>query len=1294
MGKNFDIEKLKGSENYHTWCFAVKNLLSYKGWDKCITDPVTDTDEANLKNCKATLALSVETSIYVHIQNCSTALEIWTALQKLYEDRGLTRKISLLRNLISTKLEECDNMQEYVDRIISCSHKLTGVGFAITDEWLGAILLAGLTENFRPLIMGIEASGAGISGDTIVSKLIDAQTAEKGKGEAFFGHAKKKFNKKNNKFNAGKKCYVCGSKEHLSNACDKKKTKTEHAKNAFCALMCESKPNEWYIDSGASSHMTPHADILTEKRALSSANKIISANNAKMSVQSTGKTVLKLQDASEIEVRNVLHVPELAANLLSVSSIVNSGNSVLFNSGGCFIRNADNALIAQCEQKNGMYKFHAIQEACMAVKQNTDAYTWHRRLGHMNLQSMKKMRDGAVIGINYVEDNNQIKACEVCAKGKQARLPFKTSESRSSSVLELVHSDLVGPMETQSIGHARYILTLIDDYSKKVFVYFLKAKSDALAVLIEFKMLVENQTGRKIKVFRTDNGTEYCSNEFTKFCKANGIQHQLTNAYTPQQNGVAERMNRSLVEKAKCMLFDADLPKSYWAEATNMAAYIINRSVCNSHDKTPDEIFYGKKVNVADLRIFGSPIMVHVPKEKRKKWDHKSNKLIFVGYDGDTKGYRCIDKATRKLTISRDVIFHENTTPTKRFAIEDDEDNATNVSEGSVQVKEDDATNAPDCDQVRDDDDKEQAAEKPTIELNSETDESTEFMSGTSNDESITEVAEKDDPDYEPDETIKEVGHPNVTTRSKGRNFLNPFSFTNYFAFITEPTTVNEALNAKDSEKWKEAMGEEMHSHEENNTWSLTELPTDRKAIKAKWVYKSKRDQSGAIIRYKARLVAKGCAQKYGIDYDETYSPVVRHTSIRFLFALAVKKELRVHQMDAVTAFLQGELTESIYMEQPESYSDGTKRVCKLNKAIYGLKQAGRQWNLKLDAALLDFGLGKSKLDPCVYYAGKMELIVAIYVDDFLIFYKTERTLNEIKKFLSSTFKMKDIGPAKSCLGININQGDDYIELDQTSYINDILDHYGMKDCKPMGTPSDTNQKLSVQTFSPENSLVGQVPYQEAVGSLLYLTQATRPDIAFAVNDVSRFNNNHSDIHWKAIKRIFRYLSGTKHYKLKYTRKGLTDLHIYCDADWASDIDKRRSCTGFVAKLSNAAISWQSKRQSTTALSSTEAEYMALSSAVCEVIWIRQLAMEIDQATEKPTLVLCDNESAIKLGQSEAYRPRTKHIDIRFHHLREKVSEKAIELKHISTDLMAADSLTKAVSKQKHELCSRKMGLQ
>lgn len=1321
MGKDFDLEKLKGNSNFHTWVFAMENYIGYKGYQNCIetirddkgAEVVKEKDPAKLAACKGLLVLSVEKNIFTHIKSCKTPLEIWKTLSNMYEDKGLSRKIGILKKLISTRLEDSESMQSYIDTIMDESSKLQGIGFNISDEWLGAILLAGLTEKFRPLIMALEATSEEMRADLIISKLLDAQTDSEKEGSGFFTKGQKKPGKfgkpgepkKNNNLGKGseeqkRKCYNCGRTNHLIKDCRalKKDTKVGQdssgtANSAFTAMACrampENKSREWYIDSGGSNHMTFDANFVLNKGS-AEVREIFCANGQTMKVNSVGNGILKTENGN-IPVEKVYHVPELGVNLLSVNKIVEKGNTILFDKSGCTIRNSEGNTVMHTKAENGVYKIQEVIDKSLVTTTVDDVMTWHRRLGHLNSNSMNQMRRGVVDGVNFSGDESEIRNCATCCFGKMSRLPFPTSETKASKILELIHSDLDGPMETQSIGHAKYFLTFIDDFSRNVFVYFLKCKSEVLEKFKHFKSFVENQTGERIQSFvsgitkpenisvkklRSDRGGEYCSAEFERYLASQGIQHQLTAPYTPQQNGVAERLNRTLVEKAKCLLFDADLPKHFWAEAIHMAAFLYNNSVNSSGKTTPHQLYTGKKSDLTNLKVFGTEVMVHVPDKMRRKWDQKSEKMVFVGYDDNTKGYRCIDKKTGKLRVSRDVKFLDKS----EKVILNLDDDATEHFEGKINI----GTSEP-------------TQDESVIIVDDSIYEETETSS--SNDESSYEnLDDSNDPDYEPsDETIKEAEEDESKDHSPHKNGKqrkvnpSPLNLTNY-AFFVEPQTLKAATSDDDADKWIQAINEEMHSHKLNGTWTLTNLPEGKKAIKSKWVFKIKRNQMGEISRYKARLVVKGCSQKPGIDYTETFAPVVRYSSLRFLFALAVKYRLNCYQLDAITAFIQGEVTEELYMEQPEGFNDGTKRVCKLNRALYGLKQAGRLWNLKLDSALSKFGLQKCKSDPCIYFNNERDVFVAVYVDDLLIFFKNNTKLNDLKSYLNKTFMMKDVGPIESCLGMRVKQENFGIELDQEAYINDMLVRFGMENSKPVGTPSDTHEKLSTTMVTVETSLVGKVPYQEAVGSLLYLAQCTRPDIAFAVNDVSRFNANHGQTHWKAVKRIFRYLKGTANYKLKFSRS--KDLfHCYTDADWASDVDKRRSCSGHVILMSNAAISWQSKRQATVALSSTEAEYMAMSAAICEVIWTQQLSSELDATPERGTRVLCDNESAEKLALSDAYRPRTKHIDIRYHHMRQKIQDGVIQIDHVSSAKNVADALTKAVTKDKNIFCTRGMGL-
>lgn len=396
--------------------------------------------------------------------------------------------------------------------------------------------------------------------------------------------------------------------------------------------------------------------------------------------------------------------------------------------------------------------------------------------------------------------------------------------------------------------------------------------------------------------------------------------------------------------------------------------------------------------------------------------------------------------------------------------------------------------------------------------------------------------------------------------------------------------------------------------------------------------------------------------------------------------------------MDVTTAYLQGDLKEEIYVRPPKGVRN--EKAWKLNKAMYGLKQGGRCWNEKLDKVLTNMGLTKSAADPCIYIQGKGRntIFISVYVDDLLIFYCNEAKREEINANLNENLDIKDLGKVKNILGIEITREKNAVTIHQAKYIRSILERFNMLDCKPVYTPMEVNVKLQKDCECHRENIYDKVPYQEAVGSLLYLSQVTRPDIAYAVNVVSRFNNQPRECHWSAVKRILRYLKGTVNLKLTY-RSSDTDSKVFSDADWGSD-PQRHSTSGGCAKVSGTLISWYSRRQKTVALSTTEAEYMALSLAIQETIWVRSLLSELEPANvEGPTIVWCDNQSTIQLAKNEIVSQRSKHIDIRYHFCKEHVRKKNVKIEYLRTEDMLADAFTKALCAPKHQTFVASFGL-
>jgi hypothetical protein len=514
-------------------------------------------------------------------------------------------------------------------------------------------------------------------------------------------------------------------------------------------------------------------------------------------------------------------------------------------------------------------------------------------------------------------------------------------------------------------------------------------------------------------------------------------------------------------------------------------------------------------------------------------------------------------------------------------------------------------------------------------------------------------------------------------------------------AEVTEPATMIDALDGELAEFWQEAMNDEMASLLENGTWTLEYPPPGVKPIPVKWVYKVKRDTAGNIERFKARLVAKGFKQQEGIDYNEVFAPVSKYATFRALMAVVAADDLELHQIDIKTAFLQGNLEEDIYICQPPGYDNGdSKMACHLQKALYGLKQAPRAWHQRLDDELQQYGFRVSEADPGLYTyytATAGPLFLLVYVDDILLTCGDLAVICDVKDHLLNTFDGRYLGPATSFLGIAINRdrANRVIKLSHQRMVTDLVHHFGLENGNARVVPLTATVGLSFGAGDPLDT--DTYPYRELVGSLMHLAVTVRPDIAFAVGALARYMASPTMVHWQAAKGVLRYLSGTADYGITYgpSKSGLVG---YCDADYAGDIDTRRSTSGYVFVLHGGAITWQSKRQQTVAASTTEAEYMAAAAAVKEGLWMRKLLVDLGFDLGVVS-IMADNQSAIKLLRNPVFSARSKHIDVIHHFARERVLRKEVAFKYISTDMMLADVLTKPLSGIKHKACCMGMGV-
>ena len=1292
--KGINLVPLNGS-NYSTWKLQCQMALMKEGLWGIVNEteaPPDDTAEEAVvtkyrgrqDRALATIVLSVDPSLLYLLGQPTDPVKVWTKLSSQFQKKNWCNKLILRRRLHMLRLQDGKSVQEHIKEMTEIFNELAVIGAPLDEEDQVVHLLASLPESYDTLVTALEANEKVPSMEIVIDRLLYEEKKASERGESSSYNAKGLYHKSQpaeKKWQRQIRCHYCKKLGHMQKDCYERASATSPEKRndrekkkipqrwkgswksrsspgvgliiTHALATSNSQADSWILDSGATCHICCNRTLFSELYFKPSQDVTLGDNHV---IKSAGCGTVKIQLAQkngsylDCTLYDVLYVPELSFNLLSISRITDRGKTVTFDEFTSDIICEDGEIIGSAIKNGCLYYLSCknIKQRVNAARVSAGVNVWHQRYGHLNETSLKQLaKEELVDGISCDDLSDRLDFCESCVKGKLHRTPFPTTGGkRADEPLGLVHSDVCGKINSKSLSGGEYFLTFIDDKTRYVWVYILKRKSEVFEKFLEWKSMVERSTGRNLKVLCSNNGGEYMSTQFQSYLKKEGIRHELTVPRSPEQNGVAERSNRTLMEAVRAMLIGSQLPQRFWAEALTTAVYLRNRSPTKAiKGSTPHEALLGVKPKVNHLRIFGCLAYSHISKEERHKLDPKAEKCVLLGYGMATKSYRLYDIKERKVFYSRDVTFDES---------------------------------------------RPGYGKEPT----DQTDKSVEIE--LSSDVSIPEEAE-----YETAES-EEVEHQSVTEEEepvlrrstrvrRPTNFYGTYINTAVTDLPPEPTTVEEALSGPEKDKWKEAMKKEMDSLKANDVYDIVKLPQHRKTVGCKWIFKRKVRADGSIERYKARLVAQGYSQKPGQDYDETFCPVVRFESVRSVIAMAAQHELLLHQMDVTSAFLNGDLEEEIYMSQPEGFQiEGENLVCKLKRSLYGLKQAPRCWNTALDNQLKGMGFTQTKSDPCLYVNSEGELfIIAVYVDDILLAGKDKRKMDEIKQTLSSLFEVKDMGELHYFLGVKViqNHEEKSIWIGQPTYTSSIIEHFGLKEAKSVATPVNTAIKLVKATEDDE--LADQGLYQSAVGSLQYLSTMTRPDITFAVSNVGKFSSKPTKDHWVAVKRIIRYLQGTSNYGLKYSYDGSnTSTCIgYSDSDFGGDTDDRKSTSGYIFQIGGTGISWRSKKQTSVALSTAEAEYIALSQAAQEAIWLRQLSTDLLCKPQQPTTVYEDNQAAISMSKNPQAHGKSKHIEIKYHFIREQVNNKNIEVKYCSTDNMIADMLTKGLSKEKfHKL--------
>jgi len=1296
------------------------------------------------------------------LTSCETANEMWEKLKSKYETDTLSNQAKLRREFHNIRKGK-QSLEKYIKEFDALCDKLRGVGVEVKEEDKILQLTEGLPSEDWDVIVTAILETRDVTYEEACNRLLVYEARHRGKekeqeGEALYsGRGRGRGGRAGQRGGRGRgrsasrdtNCYNCGESGHIASKCPKDVRCYQCQGTGHIASKCPKKGSEgessgaggnqergrggrssyniererveaegtdgeanyvgsvkdsWIIDSGCTQHMCNSSDLFLNLNNLNGNKNMVMGNGGILQIDQEGDVGLRVNvDHGVIDgtFRDVLYAPEIRRNLVSVTRLMRQGISVIFDSdkGDCVLLRGKinyhrDDMVGRAYQKHDLWVLDEggklrVNEANVG-EPSINLRKWHLRLGHLGENNLRMLfREQMVKGIESEGGFcGTLSVCEGCMKGKQCRNPFPESDrDRKREKLELVHSDVCGPIKPVSLGGNRYYVLFVDHKSRKTWVYLMKKKSEVFSHFKRWKVMVEKQSGKKILNFRTDRGGEYMSNEFRNFLLDEGITHELSVAGTPQQNGVAERMNRVLQERARSMLIDSGLRAELWGEAINTASYLRNRSPSRGVEEklTPEEIWSGWKPSIGHLRVFGCRAHVLIPEGDRRKMGERSWTGALVGYGAATKGWRILNPESGKVEVSRDVRFSEREYYfPEPSSLENTFQDTTMIDLGEDLVPESTITTEEIVREIP----SEQRVLPSTLGENR-----VEISEGD-------ETVEMREEENQPRRSGRVTRAPQRLTTNEEGELHQFYGYCNY-AVQEEPASITEALRGENKDDWKHALESEHNSIVKTGTYELVDRPFGKKILRTKYVLKIKRKQDGSIDKFKVRLVVLGNMQRDGVDYKETFAPVLKYQSLRVLLSIANEEKMHVHQMDVKTAFLNGDLEEEVYVEQPEGMikTGEEHKVWKLKKALYGLKQAPRAWNRRLDEFLVSKGFKRSSFDTAIYSkgSGALGIFVAVYVDDILVISKDIERVKGVKGQLSAEFEMSDFGEAETVLGIQIkrNWDEGWIELNQARYTQTVLEKFNMRDCKSVSIPLEPNVKYSREQ-GPQNEEeregMKSVPYREAVGSLMYLMVCTRMDIAAAVGTFSRFMQDPGLAHWEGIKRVLKYLKGTSGKCLRFVRQGGVLLSGFCDSDFAGCIDTRRSTSGYLFLLGGGAVSWSSKRQQTVVLSTTEAEYVSGSHAAKEALWLKRFITDLGW-DQRAVVVHCDSTSALRLMKNPEYHSRTKHIEVHFHFIREKIEAGELEFKYIGTDLQCADFLTKGLSREKHQRFSKEVGL-
>jgi hypothetical protein len=1065
---------------------------------------------------------------------------------------------------------------------------------------------------------------------------------------------------------------------------------------------------DWLVDTGCSAHMCGNRDAFVNFGP-SLVKKVKVANNSEMDVLGEGSVKVQVFGAWNkrvtVTLLKVLFVPDVTQNLLSVGAMTRNGAVVDFgasrgrvvtSAGEILLDRRGNLFIMRGELVQTLQVAAAVTsivaEASMATTTSGVklANLMHRRLGHASVDAVLKL-PAVTTGLEELGNvklaDCECGKCDTCLRAKFTRFPFPSRSTRAGSKLERVFIDVHGPQKVPGIlGGERYTIGFTDDYSGLGVVFNTVNKNEVLTCFKKFIVAV----GGRPKKLRVDNGGEFINGEFLTFCADREILVERTMPYSAEENGRQERQWYTLDNMVRAMLIEAGLDdrKEFWPFAMSVANYNKNRVPSRVIGfETPLGKFHGSKPNIGNLRVFGCAAWVLIEKEKRRsgKLSDRAFLGVFVGYDTSSKGYLVFNPKTLTVIRSRNVVFDESV---KGGDVLSGAFPGTNSSVPLRFAGVDDG----DADSVGDDDSSDSSPAQvvePVAALPEQVGDLIQF-------DDVPAAAVDNDIAPTVDNTPKSrYGRPlRKTSEHPHYVVANSAVIANT---VPIPRTVKEAM-LWDVNNWSGAIKSEFEAQLKMDSWQVVSratLPRDCNVVGSRFVFDVKMNPDGTVERYKARLVAQGFSQVEGVDFAETYAPVLKMTTLRCALAIAAHHHYFVDQLDVNTAFLNSQLKETVYMKVPAGYSEfvdadvtPSTHVLQLNKSIYGLKQAGRDWYETLHATMIALGFTRAKKDKCVYrkMTAAGYFVCLVYVDDLITIAEFESDRDEFVAAFREKFKTKEMKPLDLFLGMNVKYDRlaGNLVLSQENYVASMLKSFGMESSNATYTPAEIN-KLSKDDLPLLDSVLHK-EYESMVGSILYASTCTRPDVSYAVSRCGSFTSAPAEPHRIAAKRILRYMKGTPCDGIGFAAGSKFGLELigFADADWAGDGDTCRSRGGYVFLLAGGSVTWHSKLQATVARSSTEAEFVSLADAVSEAKHLRQLLGELGCVQAGPTKIYEDNQGCVFMSKNDLFSRRVKHIDVGYYFVQESVNQfKDVDVIKIDTNANPADCLTKPLAKEK-----------